>query len=269
MLAATAQRRVVIICLPPSIAITVNKLYLGTPPESTCPSRPVRPTTPLTLSFCIASCASTAYRMPIHPNAYRPNCVEVPSPNRTEFLWPSYITRLNRNGGERPAHYADAVCMACVYVCMYNRPAHTRMESYAHQARNAAYLGRVGRGELVGVLLDPGRHVHLGLGSLESAGQAVLAGDTLNTVGGVDVLDQRDLEASRATLARGDGGGGQEVLPDLFVRNCQRPELIPGVLCRLFNLRGTSGCRTWQRPYPCWPASFCTTATGWQSSGHQ
>jgi hypothetical protein len=38
--------------------------------------------------------------------------------------------------------------------------------------------------------------------------------NTIDSVGGVDVLDQSDLEASGRTLARDNGGGGKEVLPD-------------------------------------------------------
>lgn len=52
-------------------------------------------------------------------------------------------------------------------------------------------------------------------GSLASSGKAVLGVDTLNTVGGVDVLDEGNLPAGSTTLAGSDGGGSQEVLPDL------------------------------------------------------
>lgn len=38
--------------------------------------------------------------------------------------------------------------------------------------------------------------------------------NTIDSVGGVDVLDQSDLEASGRTLARYNGGGGKEVLPN-------------------------------------------------------
>lgn len=67
------------------------------------------------------------------------------------------------------------------------------------------------------VLLDD---VGLGEGTstvnsvLASSGKAVLSVDTLNTVGGVDVLDKGELPASGTTLARGDGGGSKEVLPN-------------------------------------------------------
>ena len=50
---------------------------------------------------------------------------------------------------------------------------------------------------------------------LTSLGQAKLSRDTLNTVGGVDVLDEGELPAGSSTLARGDGSGGEEVFPDL------------------------------------------------------
>jgi hypothetical protein len=52
-------------------------------------------------------------------------------------------------------------------------------------------------------------------GSLARRGQTVLRVDALNPVGGVDVLDKRDLEAGRATLAGGDGRVSQEIFPDL------------------------------------------------------
>ena len=39
--------------------------------------------------------------------------------------------------------------------------------------------------------------------------------DTLDSVGGVDVLDERDLIAGGASLAGDDGAVGKEVLPDL------------------------------------------------------
>lgn len=53
-------------------------------------------------------------------------------------------------------------------------------------------------------------------GILASLGEAVLGGDTLNTVGRVDVLDKGELPAGGTTLAGGDGGGSKEVLPDLI-----------------------------------------------------
>jgi hypothetical protein len=108
-------------------------------------------------------------------------------------------------------------------------------------------LGRGSRGELVGVLLGPGREVDLGLGSLESAAQAELRVDTLNTVGGVDVLDQHDLVASGTTLTRDDGGRGKEVLPDLYTP--RKKKLVTGTRLHglgQINLRGTSGYRTWR-----------------------
>jgi hypothetical protein len=54
-----------------------------------------------------------------------------------------------------------------------------------------------------------------GLAGFESALQAELAVDTLNTVGRVDVLDQCQLVAGGTTLSGGDGAVGEEVLPDL------------------------------------------------------
>lgn len=52
-------------------------------------------------------------------------------------------------------------------------------------------------------------------GGLASSGETELGGDALDTVSRVDVLDQSELPASGTTLAGGDGGGSQEVLPDL------------------------------------------------------
>jgi hypothetical protein len=54
-----------------------------------------------------------------------------------------------------------------------------------------------------------------GLAGFESALQAELAVNTLNTVGRVDVLDQCQLVAGGTTLSGGDGAVGEEVLPDL------------------------------------------------------
>lgn len=54
-----------------------------------------------------------------------------------------------------------------------------------------------------------------GLGGLEGAGEAELRRDAVHAVGRVEVLDQHELEAGRGALARGDGGVGQEELPDL------------------------------------------------------
>lgn len=54
-------------------------------------------------------------------------------------------------------------------------------------------------------------------GILPRAMEAELRGDALDTMRRVDVLDQRDLEASGAALAGGDGGVGEEVLPDLVL----------------------------------------------------
>lgn len=43
----------------------------------------------------------------------------------------------------------------------------------------------------------------------------VLGFDALDTVRGVDVLDERNLVASSGTLARSNGGVSKEVLPNL------------------------------------------------------
>lgn len=58
--------------------------------------------------------------------------------------------------------------------------------------------------------------VVLGSG-LQSTVEAVLGVDALDTVGGVDVLDEGELEAGGTALAGSDGGVGQEVFPDLRV----------------------------------------------------
>jgi hypothetical protein len=54
-----------------------------------------------------------------------------------------------------------------------------------------------------------------GLAGFESAFQAELTVDTLDTVCRVYVLDQCQLIAGGATLSGGDGAVGEEVLPDL------------------------------------------------------
>jgi hypothetical protein len=54
-----------------------------------------------------------------------------------------------------------------------------------------------------------------GLAGVKCTLQAKLAVNTLNTVGGVDVLDKSDLVASSTTLARCDSAVSEEVLPDL------------------------------------------------------
>lgn len=77
------------------------------------------------------------------------------------------------------------------------------------------------RREQAGVGLLPGLEVELG--SSQGARKTVVVGNTLNTVGRVDVLDQRDLVASSTTLAGDDGGVSKEELPDLFTNvECQR-----------------------------------------------
>ena len=55
----------------------------------------------------------------------------------------------------------------------------------------------------------------LDLGRGQGAGESELRGDSLDPVGGVEVLDQRDLVACGAALTRDDGGIGQKELPDL------------------------------------------------------
>jgi hypothetical protein len=53
-------------------------------------------------------------------------------------------------------------------------------------------------------------------GGLAGSGETELGLDAINTVGGVDVLDEGELPAGGTTLAGGDGGGSKEVLPDLW-----------------------------------------------------
>lgn len=53
--------------------------------------------------------------------------------------------------------------------------------------------------------------------SIEGTGQAVRVGNALDTVGGVDVLDESDLVAGGATLTRDDGAVCEEVFPDLDI----------------------------------------------------
>jgi hypothetical protein len=43
-------------------------------------------------------------------------------------------------------------------------------------------------------------------GALASSSKAVLTGDTLDTVGGIDVLNKGELPAGGTTLAGSDGG---------------------------------------------------------------
>lgn len=52
-------------------------------------------------------------------------------------------------------------------------------------------------------------------GGLAGTGKTELGVDAINTVGRVDVLDQSKLPAGSTTLARSDGGGSQEVFPNL------------------------------------------------------
>jgi hypothetical protein len=56
---------------------------------------------------------------------------------------------------------------------------------------------------------------HVLNGGLAGALEAILGVNSLNTVGGVDVLDEGQLPAGSASLAGDDGRVGQEVLPDL------------------------------------------------------
>ena len=49
----------------------------------------------------------------------------------------------------------------------------------------------------------------------ESTRECVLAWDTFDTVGGVDVLDEGDLVASSGSLTGDDGRVGEEIFPNL------------------------------------------------------
>lgn len=69
--------------------------------------------------------------------------------------------------------------------------------------------------EQVCVLLSPCLEVNFLCSSPESAFKTVLAWDTLNTVGGIEVLDEDNLPACGSTLAGCNGGRSQEIFPDL------------------------------------------------------
>lgn len=53
-------------------------------------------------------------------------------------------------------------------------------------------------------------------GSFTGTSETELGLDAINTVGGVDVLDEGELPAGGTTLAGRDGGRSKEVLPDLW-----------------------------------------------------
>ena len=55
------------------------------------------------------------------------------------------------------------------------------------------------------------------LTSREGAREVELAGNTVDSVGGVDVLDQGDLVTSCGTLAGSNSCRSKEVLPDLYL----------------------------------------------------
>ncbi len=71
----------------------------------------------------------------------------------------------------------------------------------------------LGRGYHI-VLGGPG--LQIALEALEASRQGELRLNTLDAVGRVDVLDQRELEACGRALAGDDGRVGKEVLPDLW-----------------------------------------------------
>lgn len=69
------------------------------------------------------------------------------------------------------------------------------------------------RREVDSLVLSPGRKVDLG--GTQASREAELGLDAVDTVAGVDVLHQHNLEAGSRALARGDGRVSEEVLPDL------------------------------------------------------
>lgn len=89
---------------------------------------------------------------------------------------------------------------------MYS-PAET--EEYSHSIGVLLLVRHVGAGQIaVTDRVD---------GLLTRAVEAELRRNALDTVGRVDVLDQRDLEAGGTALTGGDGRVGEEVFPDLFL----------------------------------------------------
>lgn len=70
--------------------------------------------------------------------------------------------------------------------------------------------------ELRGIGLLPGLEVDLS--GAKRSRKSELSVDALNTVSGVDVLDQDNLVAGSTTLSGYDGRVGEEVLPDLIDR---------------------------------------------------
>jgi hypothetical protein len=97
-----------------------------------------------------------------------------------------------------------------------------------------------------------------GLARFKSTLQTELAVDALDTVGGVDVLDQCQLVAGGTTLSGGDGAVGEEVLPDLYNDVSRLQLLLLKVIGE--NIPCTNVRRTCQQPYPCWQASCGTTS---------
>ena len=64
--------------------------------------------------------------------------------------------------------------------------------------------------------LDLGPTFQVSLGCSKRPGEAKLAGDALNPVRGVQILDQDNLVTGSAALARNDSRVGQEILPNLY-----------------------------------------------------
>lgn len=91
---------------------------------------------------------------------------------------------------------------------------------------------------------------------LASGIKTELVVNTLDTVGGVDVLDKGDLPAGSTTLAGGDGRSSQEVFPDLK----RRISSSTYITWSNVYLRGTISFRTSpQLSHGC-PSSYGTSA---------
>lgn len=68
----------------------------------------------------------------------------------------------------------------------------------------------------LGDVVVGGPGLEVGASVLETTLETKLGLDAVHAVGRVDVLDEGDLEAGGGTLARGNGGVGQEEFPDLI-----------------------------------------------------
>jgi hypothetical protein len=112
---------------------------------------------------------------------------------------------------DRP-YYKPLLCSPTPDIFSYlstHIPLSTMMPEIAHGAR------RLGSSNFLLPGLFGSEGLDGGLASCESCGQTELSVDTIDTVSGVQVLDQGDLVASCTSLSGNDGGVSQEVLPDL------------------------------------------------------